>query len=272
MKEEISAPRKHLTPLLRSGSNTITISLAATTWGVSYEKARNLLRILNNKGWIKRVKAGIYIPIPLEANPQLWGVEDPWVLAQDVFRPCYIGGWDAANYWDLTEQLFQKTWVYTTQPVPHKSRLVGGIEYRLTHIPDSNMFGIVDVKRNNSSIPISDPTRTVVDFLEHMEEFGGIASTEEVLKNYIKSPHKNIPLLLEYTFKKGNRTILKRAGFLLNLFEALSQKEEALLLNNLSTGYSQLCSNQPGSKIVTKWRIKAPISWKKKYDSKIRTH
>ncbi len=258
-----------MTPLLRSGKTVLTIALAQSIWGVSHEKARDLLGILNQKGWIKRIKAGVYIPVPLEADPNYWGTEDPWTLGKELFSPCYIGGWDAANYWGFTDQLFQKTWIYTSQPVSKKNVSFGGTEYMLTHISEKNLFGTKDIRRNNATIPLSDPTRTILDLVEFMEEFGGISAVVEVFEVYLKSPYKNVSLILEYGRQKGNKTVFKKIGFLLDLLGALSKNEYEQFQGELSAGYSQICSKQPGQRIVTKWRLKMPKSWKNRYDSKI---
>lgn len=39
--------------------------------------------------------------------------EEPFVIAEKLFSPCYIGGINAANYWDLTEQIFRTITVMT---------------------------------------------------------------------------------------------------------------------------------------------------------------
>ena len=33
-------------------------------------------------------------------------LEDPLVIAEKLFSPCYVGGWSAAEYWGITEQIF----------------------------------------------------------------------------------------------------------------------------------------------------------------------
>ena len=45
-------------------------------------------------------------------------LEDPWVIAAQLYGPCYIGGWSAAEYWDLTEQIFRTVVVMTMHRPP----------------------------------------------------------------------------------------------------------------------------------------------------------
>ena len=103
--------RKNLAYLLRSGKGAITIDAAAQTLGWEREKARAFLSSLNRSGWLKLIKAGVYIPVPLESDePDLTG-ENEFVLANYLYESCYIGGWSAASFWGLTDQIFRKIWV-----------------------------------------------------------------------------------------------------------------------------------------------------------------
>lgn len=65
-------------------------------------------------GWPRRVRRGLYLVLPLEAqSDRAITVEDPWILADELFSPCYIGGWSAAQHWGLTEQIFRSVFVVT---------------------------------------------------------------------------------------------------------------------------------------------------------------
>ena len=59
---------------------------------LSPEKARQLLAYLARRGWLSRVRQGLYIPVPLDARRSGEWREDPWVVAERTFSPCYIGG------------------------------------------------------------------------------------------------------------------------------------------------------------------------------------
>ena len=82
-----------------------------------------------DSGWLRRVRRGLYIPVPVEAErPSGWS-DDPLVVATEVWAPCYFTGWTAASHWGLTEQVFRTTVLKTTRRVraaevaPARSRL-----------------------------------------------------------------------------------------------------------------------------------------------------
>src|SRR5580692_3049717 len=62
---------------------------------------------------LQRVGHGLYTPIPLDASATAQVLEDPWILVPSLFDAAYIGGWTAAEHWDLTEQLFRDILVFT---------------------------------------------------------------------------------------------------------------------------------------------------------------
>src|SRR5215831_10401610 len=77
---------------------------AAVALDLDVERTRPLLAYLARRGWLSRVRRGLYVAVPLDARrPGEW-VEDPWVVAERIFSPCYVGGWSACQHWDLTEQ------------------------------------------------------------------------------------------------------------------------------------------------------------------------
>ena len=76
------------------------------TKGMTRKKRALLLSYWNKQGWVRRIQRGFYMPIPIESDSRDVSIEDPSLAAMQLFSPCYIGGWSAAEYWDLTEQLF----------------------------------------------------------------------------------------------------------------------------------------------------------------------
>ena len=64
------------------------------------------------------------VPVPVEALSTDRAVEDAWVLVPTSFwLPQPIGGWSAAEHWDLTEQIFRDVCVLQlADPFPNVTR------------------------------------------------------------------------------------------------------------------------------------------------------
>ena len=94
--------RRLLESLNRFGKKLFSIKEAAIIMRLSHEDARFYLAYFTRRGWLSRVKRGLYISVPLgTVNPQEYK-ENPWIVANRIFSPCYIGGWSAAEHWYLT--------------------------------------------------------------------------------------------------------------------------------------------------------------------------
>src|SRR5689334_20123614 len=91
--------RERMTILLRGTQHTISVMEAAMLLGLPKEHTAKILARWAGKGWISRIKRGLYIPVPLESNTSDIPLEHPWAIAEKLYHPCYIGGWSAAEYW-----------------------------------------------------------------------------------------------------------------------------------------------------------------------------
>src|ERR1700690_4166852 len=95
----------------------VSVDKAAGVMGVPTHDAAVRLGRLVRAGWLARARRGLYFVLPLEASAEAPPVaEDAWLLANELFAPCYVGGWTAAEHWGLTEQLFRTTFVVTAAP------------------------------------------------------------------------------------------------------------------------------------------------------------
>lgn len=93
------------TIILSSPDNILTPKGVSKALSLPQLESARLLSRWHNAGWLKKIKRGMYWPIPLEYDPE-WEVEDDWLVADRIFSPGYIGGFSAVKHWNFTEQLF----------------------------------------------------------------------------------------------------------------------------------------------------------------------
>src|SRR3989338_3245833 len=206
--------RERLSSLLRAAKTTISVAQAATTWNMDRSHAAKILSLYQKKGWLKRIARGIYIEVPLDSATTDVVPEEPFVIAEKLFSPCYIAGANAANYWDLTEQLFQTVTVMTEKLIPNRKQMIVGTEYAIHTIKPAYFFGLKTVWFNEVKVRVSDPTRTIIDMVMYPQFCGGIRFVEDVLKNYFCSNHRDVDLLITYLEKITNGAAIKRLGYL----------------------------------------------------------
>jgi predicted transcriptional regulator of viral defense system len=72
-------------------------------------------RLISKKRIIKLNRNKYYL-VPIKARSGIW-TDDPFIIADEICngKDYYIGGWAAANYWRLTDQIPMKIEVYTNK-------------------------------------------------------------------------------------------------------------------------------------------------------------
>ena len=233
--------RRLLTTLHRSISGPFSADEAAAALRLAKPRTHRLLSYLAGRGWLLRLRRGLYSLVPLEAAQAEDWVEDPWVVASRLFGPdYYIGGWSACEHWSLTEQLFVKTVVVTTRRVRSSDTEVQGFSFRVKRVGESRLFGTRTLWRGRSRLTVSDPSRTVADLLSDPSLGGGIRHVADVLETYFDSEHFDEVLLADYVARLGNRTAFKRLGYLAETLDVGSPFLLELCRDSMSAGISLL--------------------------------
>jgi predicted transcriptional regulator of viral defense system len=258
--------RTKLTLLLRSTKHTISIAEATKVLNIKKRYASQLLARWARKGWLSRIKRGIYISVPFEAKTSNIQLEDPWVIAEKLYAPCYIGGWSAAEHWGLTEQIFTTILICTTKKSRSHIQTIKGTKFLLRKIPETTLFGLRKIWRSQIKVLVSDPTRTLLDFLIDPKLGGGINTVSEMLVSYLKSEYKDLSLLIDYAKKLGNGSVFKRLGFLLEIYAPAEVSIIEQCIAELTTGNNKLDSELNADHLITRWRLWVPKSWKKTND------
>src|SRR6266849_1251988 len=148
-------PKETLRRLARDArAGLITTERSAELLGVGANEASLMLGRLVRRGWLSRVRRGLYFILPLEAGREGTAIEDPWVLARELYSPCYIGGWTAAEHWGLTEQLFRATFVVTSANIRRSRETFLGAEFHLTRATLERVANVTDIWRGSERIPV----------------------------------------------------------------------------------------------------------------------
>lgn len=253
--------RRLLSRLLRERPETMTPADAAQVLDLPRNKAAKLLADWAKRGWLARVRQGLYVPVPLDSISPHIIPDDPWLIAVRVFEPCYIGGWSAAEHWDLTEQIFRTTVVLTTRRVGDRNPDLLGLKFRVKTVSTQAFFGLKNVWRNSVQVPVSDPSRTIVDLFDDPSMGGGIRPSADILRNYLASKTKDLPLIIEYADRLGNRAVFKRLGFLMEQVAPTEQQFISECKARLSAGNAKLDPTLPAEKLITRWRLWVPRTW-----------
>lgn len=236
--------RRDLQQLFPRGEVITTVDAAATTWGVETLEAAKRLAAWADRGWLRRVRRGIYIAVPVEAvDPDRWTV-DPWYLAAVVWSPCYVTGWSAANHWSLTDQVFRSVVVATAQRVRRSEQILAGAPYVVHHVADDLLtWGLRPEWRLDRRVLVADPARTVAEMLGSPELGGGVRHVAEIVATYLDDSDGGE--LIEALTRLGNGAGFKRLGYIVEAVGIPDQHLVEACRANLTQGFAKLDPSGP---------------------------
>ena len=211
------------------------------------------------QGWLRRVRRGLYIGVPVDAaDPASWS-EDPLVVAAEVW-PCYFTGWTAANEWALSDQVFRTTVIKTTARVRSTSVRLLDHDYLLSSVDEADMvWGMKSQWRAEVRLRFADPARTVIDILDAPGLGGGMRHGAEILAAY--SDAYDPAMLIAYGDRLGNRAVFKRLGYTVEALELDLPELHTACRDRVSAGISTLDPAGPtGGRIVTRWNLRVNVT------------
>ena len=256
------ASRAQLTRVLRKATGTVTPALAAGALTISRTDAAKLLARWASQGWLRRVRRGLYVPVPLESESAEVPPEDAWLLAAAAFAPCFMSGWTAAEHWGLTEQVFRTVLVSTSRRLRNRKPVLGGVDFRVRTVSSSAFFGTKQVWRGRVRVQVTDPSRTIIDLMDDPSLGGGLRSSVDMLRNYLDSKeYRNVALLIDYARQLGVGAVFKRLGFLLQEYAPSEHEAIATCRASLTKGNARLDPALPSDTLATAWRLWLPEGW-----------
>lgn len=117
------------------------------------------------------------------------------------------------------------------------------------------MFGLESIACQHVEILISDPSRTIIDFLVDPQLGGGIHNVIGLFNKYLKSEHKNADLLFSYAKKTLNGAVLKRLGYILERCKSGEFNIIKFCYLLKTTGIIKLDPALDGDKLITRWGV-----------------
>lgn len=235
--------------------------MTSAALGVDRRRAAEILSRWLRQGWLRRVGHGLYVPAPLDLAEAEQVVADPWVLVPTLFGRCYIGGWTAAHHWELTEQLFNETLVFTARRLTKKRLTAQGTAFVLHNVSPNHLFGFKTLWRGSTKVSISDPARTLIDMIAAPVVGGGIDHVAGCLLTYLEHKTGDRDLLIRYAERFANGAVFKRLGFLAET-GVQDQKLAHACRARLTQGYARLDPARSSETLITRWRLWIPAHWK----------
>jgi len=228
--------------------------------GLEEPSTRSLVRKLVNRSVATRLKPGLFILVPFELGKEREYMGNPLIVARELAggKDYYLSHGTAMEIHGMVTQ--PQLVVHVTTLEKHRPIRIMGAEFRFITSGKDSFFGLADHWiTKQEKIRISNPERTVLDGLRMPEYCGGI--TELAKGIWIKKQELNDGKLIDYALRMDVGAVIRRLGYIMELYEIGSLESRNRLHDRLTDTYVKLDPLLPAEgKFLRKWRLHLNVS------------
>jgi len=230
---------------------TVTLNEIQKALACSDGYARFMAHQLVKKGWLDRLRPGLYQLVPAERGREGVADTNPLAAGSVLVSPYFFSFGTACTYYGMTEQVFSE--VYLVTRARRKSQLVRGKRYVFVPVAEEEFFGFTELKVLGATVQMATAERALVDALDRPRYAGGIGEVSRIVARAIRRVAWDA--LLDCLRRFGESSLVQRLGYLMELNRAEVQQEKLAALRGLV---------RQGSKIPlgpqAKWGLHGPLS------------
>lgn len=138
--------------------------------------------------------------------------KDPLVVASHVVWPSYISGWAALRYYNLTEQLPNTIEIVTSKKRRKRTLFFQEMRFKFITTKPALLFGFTKIIRDEKELFIAEPEKALLDAA--LFKSMSLSEIKDIILLHFSRLHKD--KLITYLLKIGNKSLMKRFGYLLD--------------------------------------------------------
>jgi predicted transcriptional regulator of viral defense system len=152
-------------------------------------------------------------------------------------KPYYLSHGSAMDIHDMVTQ--PQLVVCVTSPAALRGRSVMGTQFRFIRCKPEHFFGTADHWiTKQEKVAVSDLERTVLDGLKQPEYCGGVTEVAKGL--WIRRADMDVSRLVEYTLRLNVGAVMRRLGFLMEVYDLGSVSDQERLRGQVTGTYALL--------------------------------
>jgi predicted transcriptional regulator of viral defense system len=180
---------------------------------------RELLSDMTKRGLLMRLKEGVYYIIPYEENAENF-MPDWHLIVKYLVKDAkhYIGYYSALQIHNLITQPSLKEQIVVSKQIRPSEIKIKNITFQFIYHNETHFFGEKKIWIDDfNKVLCSDIEKTIIDCLFKPDYAGGIVEVARAI--YSTKEKLDYNKLLEYAIKFNSQAVVKRLGYLLELFE-----------------------------------------------------
>ncbi|MDD2606006.1 MAG: hypothetical protein PHF66_14460 [Desulfobacteraceae bacterium] len=249
-----------VTELYERGKTLFSHADVEAITGLQPKSARNFIAGLVQRGVAARLQPGLFILVPFELGRESEYLGNPLLIARELAAGAdyYISHASAMDVHRMTTQ--PQLIVYMVCPKAIRPRTMLGVEFRFVRCKPAHLFGLTTHwATKTDQVRVSDLERTIIDGLKQPEYCGGFT---EVAKGFWMRRDDITPaILVDYALRLNVGTVVRRLGYLLEIYRAAGPHETDRLLQRLTPSYTLLDPLLPAEgKFNARWRLRLNVA------------
>lgn len=226
-------------------------SIFSASYGEGKSKRR--ISLLSKRGWLVRIKRGLYIVITDIATLGFSDLSE-LTISQTLNKDSYVSFENALQYYGMFDQML--TSVEAVTGARARNYKVQGKQYRFSHIKKTLYFGFTTVDVEGREVRMAEKEKAILDMLYFRQSSYNVDLVLEKLREHKEDI--DFEKLKNYSRLFG-LSMIRKIGFLLDLIKI--DTKNLYRLKNLKKGYSKMNANS----------LKFNARWRLYYDGQINT-
>ncbi len=248
-----------VTSLHERGRPIFTLADAQDITHLNETSARTLVHKLVGRGVATRLRPGLFQLVPAELGRESEYLGNPYLVARELMRgkPYYLSH---ASAMDIHNMVTQPQFVVCiSSPKPMRGRSVLGTEFRFIRCKPEHFFGADEHwVTKQEKVTVSDLERTVLDGLRQPDYCGGVTEVAKGL--WIRRADIDVARLVDYALRLNNASVMRRLGFLLEVYDLGTATDRERLREHTGGNYSLLDPLMPPQgKHTAKWHLQLNV-------------
>jgi len=249
-----------VTALYESGRTTFTHADVESITGLPPASARSLIRHAVARGVVSRLEPGLFVLVPPEFGRATEFAGNPYIVARQLAAGAeyFVSH---ASAMELHRMVTQPQFVIFTSTTKRlRNRTIHGTEFRFVFIRQEDVFGVTTHwVSKQESVKISDIDRTVIDGLHLPAYCGGITEVAKGL--WMRRQDVKPVRLIDYALRLGVGAVIRRLGYLLDLYQMAAPEDLDRLRSSLSATYAVLDPMLPvEGPYISSWRLRMNVA------------
>jgi len=248
-----------VTALHERGRPIFTLADAENITGLQGTSARTLVHKMVGRGVATRLRPGVFQLVPPELGRESQYLGNPYVVARELMggTPYYLSHASAMDIHDMVTQPRLDVCVTSTKVM--RGRSILGTRFRFIRCKPEHFFGTTDHwVTKQEKVTVSDLERTVLDGLRQPEYCGGVIEVAKGL--WIRRADVSVAQLVEYALRLNVGAVMRRIGFLMEIYNLGTAADRERLRGCVSGTYSLLDPVlPPGGKHTARWHLRLNV-------------